>query len=162
MLTSVQTAGLIELYQGEVLGEVVFDALLATAENADQRWKLSMLLQLETETKARLRPVLAALGIDLAESAEMRSQGLALAASLGPLPWAEKMSTIYVLLSETFVPRYEQIEASFTGNSEAAKSMVEHETALMEMARREAAGESEGSAAGVEALLTHPIPYPNI
>ena len=160
MLTSVQTAGLIELYQGEVLGEVVFNALLATAENADQRWKLSMMLQLETETKARLRPTLAAQGIDIAESADMRTRGLGLAASLGPLPWAEKMSTIHDLLRETFVPRFQQIEASFHGNSEVAKSMVEHETALMEMARREAAGESAGSACGVEALLTHPIPYP--
>lgn len=44
-----------EFYNGEVYGETLFSALVGSARNADERLKWSMLLQLETETKAWLR-----------------------------------------------------------------------------------------------------------
>ena len=56
-----------ELYQGEILGEVLFDQMLSYFQSPDKQYKLSLLLQLETETKARLRPTLVLLGIDLVE-----------------------------------------------------------------------------------------------
>jgi hypothetical protein len=48
-------AALSEFYSGEVYGETLFSALAGLARNADERLKWSMLLQLETETKAWLR-----------------------------------------------------------------------------------------------------------
>ena len=38
-----------ELYQGEILGEVLFDQMLSYFQSPDKQYKLSLLLQLETE-----------------------------------------------------------------------------------------------------------------
>jgi hypothetical protein len=43
--------GMVELYQGEVLGEVLFDHMLSYFEEPDKKYKISVMLQLETETK---------------------------------------------------------------------------------------------------------------
>ena len=48
--------GLNELYQGEVLGEVLFNRMLELFP--EHRYEVSIMFQLETETKARLRPTL--------------------------------------------------------------------------------------------------------
>jgi hypothetical protein len=48
-----------ELYQSEVLGEAAFLALIKVAKNSRDRYHFGTFLQLETETKARLRPFLA-------------------------------------------------------------------------------------------------------
>ena len=56
-----------ELYQSEVLGEAAFLALVNIAKNAREKYHIGTVLQLETETKARLRPFILAHGIDLVE-----------------------------------------------------------------------------------------------
>ncbi len=160
MLTATQIEGLVELYQGEVLGEALFDAMLHAAQTDDQRWKLMIMLQLETETKARLRPAMAAVGADIAESPDHRARGMATAEALDALPWSQKMAAIHAELSATFVPRYEVIAADFGDVSDVAASMVEHERALARMVRLEAEGLAEGSASQVLSLLSHPIPFP--
>jgi hypothetical protein len=38
-----------ELYQGEILGEVLFDQMLCYFQSPDKQYKLSLLLQLVTE-----------------------------------------------------------------------------------------------------------------
>jgi hypothetical protein len=67
--------GLSELYQGEATGEVVFYRLLERFSDATQQYKLGSLLQLETEAKARLRPAVAQLGLNLVELDESRDKG---------------------------------------------------------------------------------------
>ena len=59
-----------ELYQSEVLGEAAFLALIKVAKNEREKYHFGTLLQLETETKARLRPFLCRHGLDLDESQE--------------------------------------------------------------------------------------------
>jgi hypothetical protein len=54
MADSAFLKGVMELYQGEVMGEVIFYELLRTAEDDNQRYKLATILQLKSETKARL------------------------------------------------------------------------------------------------------------
>jgi hypothetical protein len=68
--------GMVELYQGEVLGEVLFDHMLSYFEEPDKQYKISVMLQLETETKARLRPAMMLLGLDLSGQSESRKNGL--------------------------------------------------------------------------------------
>jgi hypothetical protein len=51
-----------------VLGEAAFLALMRAAKNERERYHFGTLLQLETETKARLRPFLVRHGLDLDES----------------------------------------------------------------------------------------------
>lgn len=50
-------AGVTELYQGEVEGEGLFSTLLGTCP-AEHAYGVALLLQLESEAKARLRPFL--------------------------------------------------------------------------------------------------------
>ena len=74
-----------EMYQGEIIGEVLFNRMLAFYDDPLQRYKVSVMLQLETETKARLRPVIMRLGLDPAESEESRRAGHKFAESLAGL-----------------------------------------------------------------------------
>ena len=60
--------GLNELYQGEVIGEVIFDRMLSFYKEPEIYYKIAVMLQLETETKARLRPTLMQLNMDIAVS----------------------------------------------------------------------------------------------
>jgi hypothetical protein len=51
--------GIGELYAAEVLGEGLASRWLELSSNPDQKYKLSLFLQLESAAKARLRPLLA-------------------------------------------------------------------------------------------------------
>ena len=90
MADSAFLKGVMELYQGEVMGEVVFYELLRTAEDDNQRYKLATMLQLESETKARLRPWLFHHRLDLSEDAAVRAQGLSMAENIGRMKSLEK------------------------------------------------------------------------
>ena len=159
MVDSAYLKGIVELYQGEVLGEVVFDHLLRTVEGNEQRYKVATMLQLETETKARLRPLLVRRGLDLCEDPAFRAEGTAIAEALAPLPWQEKMNALYQTLRDRFVPRYKEIAAMAPPeDADVTASMVEHESALLEMARRELSGMVDRSAEPVVALLKFPLP----
>ena len=61
-------AGIAELYGAEVLGEGLASRWLELSSNPDQKYKLSLFLQLESEAKVRLRPLLARYGLDLVEA----------------------------------------------------------------------------------------------
>ena len=71
---------LVELYQGEIIGEVILDQMLSFFSEPELKYKIAVLLQLETETKARLRPTLMRLGLEIAESDRSRELGLEMAA----------------------------------------------------------------------------------
>jgi hypothetical protein len=153
--------GIVELYQGEVLGEVVFDQFLRTSENDEQRYKIATMLQLETETKARLRPLVLRRGLELGEDPTYRAEGMAIAEAMGALPWRDKMSALYETLRDRFVPRYKEIAAMAPPeDADVTASMVEHESALLEMARREVSGMADRSVESVVALLKYPLPPP--
>ena len=49
---------LLEVYLGEQAGEMVFESMLTMAEDDNQRYIFSNMLQFETEGKAIMRPCL--------------------------------------------------------------------------------------------------------
>src|SRR6266700_2833119 len=98
-----------EFYQGEILGEAMFDAMLPSARDASERYKIALMLQLETETKARLRPHLAAQGLSLQEDPQMRPRGEQFARELAGATWNEKMGALVQSLSQTWLPRYREL-----------------------------------------------------
>lgn len=49
---------LVDYCQAEILAEAFFEAALRKFDEPTYRYKISSLLQLETETKARLRPAI--------------------------------------------------------------------------------------------------------
>jgi hypothetical protein len=154
-------AALMEYYQGEVLGEAMFDSMLAGLSDEIERYKMGLLLQLETETKARLRPVLAAQGLPVQEDPSMRPQGERFARELQSASWAEKMSALHKAVAETYLPRYRELASQLPAVlRDVGEIMVEHESALVEMTRREIDGQAERSDQPLLKLLQFPLSRP--
>ena len=150
-----------EFYQGEILGEAMFDAMLRSARSESERYKIALMLQLETETKARLRPFLVAEHLPLQEDPQMRPQGEQFARELESATWNEKMQALAESVCKTWVPRYRELTDSLPPRLRAlGESMVTHEQALLEMARRELAGELDRSDEPVRDLLINRLPRP--
>jgi len=153
-------AGLEEQYQGEVAGEVSLCRMLEVFDSPRQRYVLGSILQLETETKARLRPAAARLGISLIETAEARAAGESLAGQVKGLSWQDAMRALATPLVE-FVARYREIAELAPPEFKAlADSMVVHEESILTLARREADGETDGSLDDVVRQLVFPLPEP--
>src|ERR1700739_4709097 len=92
--------GVQELYAAEVLGEALANRWLELATDREQKYKLSLFLQLESEAKVRLRPLLARYGISLVEASSQRHAGSEAAEQFAAQPWQEAMAT----LSQLAVP----------------------------------------------------------
>ncbi len=153
--------GVIELYQGEILGEVLFEDMLQYFDEPHHKYKIASLLQLESETKARLRPLVLRLGIDPAELEESHHAGHQFAASLKGLNWAETMEKLRDGV-QPYVDRYTEIVAISPPEHQAvAASMVSHERSLIRFAELELAGETERSLDDVNAQLHWPLPVPD-
>lgn len=150
-----------ELYQGEVFGEALFDEMLHHLSSDDERLKIAELLQLETETKARLRPLMISLGKSVSSDPNQVQAGRDTAKAIATLPWEVKIATILQTLSEHFLPRFKEIAADARMQPshlrEIADSMVEHETALVEFAKAETRGETNTSLSHVTRLLSHSV-----
>ncbi|MGK0223149.1 MAG: hypothetical protein ACI9ON_002392 [Limisphaerales bacterium] len=148
-------------YQGEVAGEVSICQLLKQFTSPRQQYLLGSMLQLETETKARLRPAAVKLGIDLVESDSARADGEALAGMVNGLDWQSSMGVLVGPLAD-FTARYSEI-ASMAPHEfkELADSMVTHEESLLNLARSEASGETDDSIDVVVDQLVFPLPKPD-
>jgi len=149
-----------EQYQGEVTGEVSICQLLKQFGSPRQQYLLGSMLQLETETKARLRPAAASLGIDLVESDDARADGNAIAELVKGLDWQSSMGTLEGLLVD-FVLRYREIASMAPPEfQDLADSMVTHEESLLNLVRSEASGKTDDSIDAVIDQLVFPLPKP--
>jgi len=149
-----------ELYSSEVFGEALMLELLRHSKDDEQRYKWGTLLQLESETKVRLRPFLAKYGLSLQEedvSAPVAELGNAYKASSW-LKFAEENRKIV----GSFVTRFEEIERlGPPEDAEILHSMVIHERSILRFFELELAGKPKGSLAAVVGQLRHPLPNPN-
>jgi hypothetical protein len=139
--------GMVELYQGEVLGEVFFDHMLSYFNEPDKQYKISVMPQLETETKARLRPTMMLLGLDLSEQNESRKTGLEMANSMKGLGWQDAMAMILAA------------DAS-SEHRELAESMVVHEKSIYDFAEFELSGKGKKSIDAIVSQLHNKLPLP--
>ncbi|WNC73830.1 hypothetical protein RGQ13_07525 [Thalassotalea psychrophila] len=137
--------GLVSLYQGEILGEVLFDQMLYLFEESDAQFKIFVLMQLETETKARLRPIMMHLGLDFREQKEFREIGMQMAEAMKGKSWLEVMNIIIDAVKPA-VEQYKAI-ASIAPQKylQLAESMVIHEQSIVDFAELEIAGEHSKS-----------------
>jgi hypothetical protein len=84
-----------------------------------------------------------------------------MAENIGPLMWVQKMTAMHDAMHDTFIPRFKEIVAiAPPGDQEMARSMVEHESALWEMTRREIGGMTDRSANRSWPLPKFPLPRP--
>jgi hypothetical protein len=144
-------------YQGEVLGEAVFAYHVKHERDASRRYKWANLLQLETETKARLRPFLVSLGLSVAQD-DVSAKIDEITAGFETKPWLQHMKEIDEITT-FFLEKFRAIEAVAPAGAERdmARVMVRHEMAINTFAKREMAGDGTGSLADVVAELTWPL-----
>jgi hypothetical protein len=149
--------GLSEQYQGEVIGEVFFCGLLERFDSSQHRYKLATLLQLETETKARLRPAVLELGLELVELDDSRKKGHEFVKSCDGMDWKGTMTRLATIV-EHYVKRYSEIaEIAPPEYKDLADSMVVHEASIRTSARLEASGDTEHSLDDVIKQLRFPL-----
>lgn len=145
-----------EFYQGELFGEGVFAAYYAAESDPERKLKLANLLQLETETKARLRPFLVKLGLDITEK-DISPIIKRFAEGYLVKGWDEHMEDL-ARTTEDYLGKFKEIEANTTGyERQMAHVMVTHEAALLNFARLELAGDGDRSLDDVVQQLHWPI-----
>ena len=134
-----------ELYDGELLGEAFFECMLGQFHNSEQSRKLTIALQLETETKARLRPFVVAAGLELNDDGEARNTGRKLAGGFAGKSWREVMAGLLEIL-EPAVKQYQEIlNDSPYEFRELANSMLIHEKALLSFVETELEGKANST-----------------
>ena len=159
MTTPVYPECIRELYESEISGEAFSLALLRVAKNERDRYQLGTLLQLETETKARLRPLLSKYGQSLSEDMELSEVDGAVAAYQA-VDFAE-FAALMKPAVQGFLSRFQEIE--LVGPPEDQKilnSMVRHESSILKWLEMESEGNTEGSLDAMIAELQYPLPAP--
>ena len=147
------------MYQGEVLGEAIFSCYVALEQDAERRYKWGTLLQLETETKARLRPFLTQLGLSVAEN-DARDRIVDFVKSFASKSWQAHMEEI-VKITDLFIGKFREIEkAAPEKEREVAHSMVVHESAIQKFAQLELASDAAKSLNEVIVQLRYPLVKP--
>jgi hypothetical protein len=133
--------GVAELYAAEVLGEGLASRWLELAATPDQKYKLSLFLQLESEAKVRLRPLLSRRGLNLVEDERQRAAGAAAAEKFASMPWKAAMAELAVLAAP-YRDRFQKLlDAAPADDVPLVSFMVDHEASVIRMAQREAAGD---------------------
>ncbi len=145
-----------DFYQGEVFGEGVFAAYYAAESDPARKLKWANCLQLETETKARLRPFLIRLGLPLAEP-DIHPVVQAYAGAYASKTWDEHMRDLAATTTK-YLEKFKAIEAQAEGyERRMAYVMVVHEAALLSFAQLELEGKGERSLDDVMQQLHWPI-----
>ena len=148
-----------ELYQSEVLGEQAFLALIAVARNERDRYHFGTLLQLESETKVRLRPFLQKYKMGFVESQEGSDQVAGFVAAYQENGWLEFLAALKPLVAQ-FVARFQEIaDAGPVEDQHVLQSMVTHEESFVHWIEREIAGE-EGALDLAISQLKFPLVAP--
>jgi len=126
---------LTEVYLGEQAGEMIFESLLAMAQDDYQRYIFSNMLQFETEGKTIMRPLLIKLGLPIEENKALRNQGLEIADSFKEMSFKEQFENIYQSVKNYYLPQYEELSTLVDEeDSEAfnvANFMGEHERSIL-------------------------------
>jgi hypothetical protein len=148
-----------ELYQSEVLGEQAFLALVAVARNEREKYHFGTLLQLESETKVRLRPFLQKYDMRFVESQENGEQVAGFVAAYQDNSWLEFLAALKPLV-EQFVARFQEIaDAGPVEDQDVLQSMVTHEESFVHWIARELAGD-EGALDLAISQLQFPLAAP--
>ena len=149
-----------ELLESEIFGETVSLALLEAAKNERERYHFSTLLQLETETKARLRPLLYKYGVSLSEEMPLEHIG-GIVQGYKDSDW-EDFARANLENVEGFLARFKEIAvAGPEEDREILESMIRHEQAILRWFDMESRGQREGSLDHVLAEIKYPLPNDN-
>lgn len=133
-----------EFYQGEVFGVAVFLALRNVAKTNRDKHQFMTLLQLESETKARLRPFLSKYKLDTVEQID-QAEIDGIVSLYQQNSWHDFVSALQKMVVP-FITRYKEIERSGPDEDKSILHfMVEHEIAILNWLNMEISGENEDS-----------------
>ncbi len=146
-----------ELIESEIFGEAVSLALLEAAKSDRDRYHFATLLQLETETKARLRPLLFKYRVSLSEHMPLdHIEGIV--QGYKESNW-EDFAAANKNIAEEFLVRFREIAAiGPEEDKEILMSMIRHESAIISWFDMESRGEKDGSLKDIIAELQYPLP----
>ncbi|MDE0204207.1 MAG: hypothetical protein OXK73_17445 [Rhodospirillaceae bacterium] len=160
MISEQQKREVAEMYQGEVYGEAFYCALLHLFHTPVQKHLIGSLLQLETETKARLRQVVFEHGGDIVESDTSRNDARAFIRRVEHMSWTEA-TTYMVAASVEFQDRYREIiESVPKALKPVINSMIQHEDLIIAAMKLASEGEDEKAIELVSGQLMLPLPDP--
>jgi hypothetical protein len=150
-------------YRGEIVGEAILSDLLDYTDDPLERLKLAHLLQLETETKAWLRPHMIAAGLSLAEPAELRETAQALIHRMHAMKWRDKMQFLFDVVPDVVTQYRAHADAARADGrddqSAICEFMVDHELVVIEFCREELNGaEPAISLAPLRRHVHNPLP----
>ncbi len=144
----------VQAYQGEVLGELLFERLATIMDNrseTEHAGDMRVLATLERRTKEAVAPALIRAGISTEPEQEQLDLAAALAEGSAETSWEDLMSAT-VAITGQFLPLYERIGELNPSEDDVAKLLVAHEEALRDFARAELAGRTSSSLDPVRAL----------
>ena len=145
-------------YRGEIAGEALFSRLLERQDDGPTRHVLACMLQLETETKLRLRQLLSRLGLPLAEQAADQQAGRQWADALRAQHGAA-WPAAFALQVADYALRYDALrDQAHPADGGALDYLAAHEHAL-QRALEALAGQAALDAADVVCALLH---YPPV
>jgi hypothetical protein len=122
------------------------------------RFNFATMLQLETETKARLRPAMLELGVALEAEERSRQTGRGLADAISAGDWPDFVKGLRDA-GEPLLQRQREIAASApAAYRDLAESMVIHGESFQHFTEHEQAGDSAHSIDKVVAQLKFPLP----
>jgi hypothetical protein len=146
-----------DLYESEIFGEAVFLALVEIARSPREKFQLGTLLQLETETKARLRPFLFQHGLSLDETMDLAGVAVAVE-GYQVLDWPA-FAAANIPVVQGYLSRFEAIlELGPPEDQTTLQSMVDHEASILRWVTMERDGITQGSLDDVIAQLQYPLP----
>ena len=151
---------LVDYYQTEVLGEAFCEALIGKFPDPDHAYKIGSLLQLETETKARLRPAIVQLGGSVEEFEQSRQSGRELADSIAGGDWKGFVSVLNSAGEPLLNRQREVADTAPSAYRDLAQSMRVHGESIQNFTDAELAGESSQSIDEVVAQLKFPLQRP--
>ena len=141
-------------YQGELLGELVFEEMARARKDPEEARKLRVLAQLERETRELLAPEVEALGRSTRPDPEKLDQARAVGGPMSDAPWADVLKGFEAQIAP-LVEEFRKAEALAPPGKEALlQHVTAHEQALLDFAKAETAAPAAGdSLAPIEALL---------
>jgi hypothetical protein len=148
-----------ELYQSEVLGEQAFLELMAVAKNEREKYHFGTFLQLESETKVRLRPFLQKYGMKFIEEPSSGEEVAGFVSLYQQSTWHEFLAALKPMIDQ-FLARFEEIAAAGPAeDQDVLQSMITHEKSFVHWIEKEIAGEG-GSLDAVIGQLQYPLVAP--
>jgi len=142
---------LVQAYQGEVSGEVLFGIVASGTDDPERRRKFEVLTRLEAKTREACLPAMRRHGLPTDPDPKTVADAKVLGEAVLGMTWEQLLSSFEPITSQ-FLALYRRIGEISEADRAESGLLVAHEQALMDFARRELAGETETSLELIEAL----------